>query len=337
MYCPECGKQIPDSSKFCLHCGYKIENLNLKDEKRNIPKKEVTPQKTDNKIKENKNAFESHLVVLIGILAICAIVLVSVIISQKPNKNTEYSESTSFASGLIPAFVNQSSSITDTPVHTTEPTTIPINPIFNGTWRDQIYREGVEWIQYELIFDVEKDQFWINTISDAGRVKMTGPEHLALNGDDFILTSGGFKFTYDKENDTLTTDSKMFTPPFERYSDETKNTAFGANPDDYKAKKKSFSGTETDSKALLTNSEAFTVAQYIVKQELVSPSTAKFCKITEAECVFNSSTGKWTVRGWLDSQNEYGAMVRQNFTAVFKPVKDSSGNIGYKNGVALMF
>lgn len=29
MYCPTCGKQTPDNSAFCLHCGSKIDNASV--------------------------------------------------------------------------------------------------------------------------------------------------------------------------------------------------------------------------------------------------------------------------------------------------------------------
>ena len=208
--------------------------------------------------------------------------------------------------------------------------------IYSGTWRDQVYREGKEWIQYELVIDCSNNQFWINTISDAGRVKMSGPETIVEIDRTHIKTSGGFRFTYNKKSDSLNTTSKMFTPPFTRYSSNTSNDAFGANSDDYKAKSQTVTGSTIPKGGLFTKAEAFTVAQYIVKQELVSPSSAKFCKVTEATATFNSTTGKWTVKGWVESKNTYGTLVRHNFTAVFKPVK-KNGDIGYNSGTALLY
>lgn len=29
--CPECGKEISDTSKRCVHCGYKLKKLDYKD------------------------------------------------------------------------------------------------------------------------------------------------------------------------------------------------------------------------------------------------------------------------------------------------------------------
>jgi hypothetical protein len=234
---------------------------------------------------------------------------------------------------------NSNNKSTPKPANTSIPATEKTSfsdSIFNGTWRDQVYREGKDWIQYELVIDCAKNQFWINTISDAGRVNMFGPETIVEIKDNYIKTSGGFEFTYDKKSDSINTDSAMFTPPFTKYSSKSSNDAFGVNPDDYKAKSQTVTGSTVPEGGLFTKAEAFTAAQYIVKQELVSPSSAKFCKVTEATATFNSTTGKWTVKGWVESKNTYGTVIRQNFTAVFKPVK-KNGDIGYNSGTALLY
>lgn len=89
--------------------------------------------------------------------------------------------------------------------------------------------------------------------------------------------------------------------------------------------------TGNSSLANFTNSEAFTVALEVVRQNLKSPSTAKFCKYTEASCTYNASTNYWTVTGWVDAQNSFGATIRQNFTAKFQPVRKGE-QIGCEHG-----
>ena len=61
--------------------------------------------------------------------------------------------------------------------------------------------------------------------------------------------------------------------------------------------------------------DAFVVAENAVKEKLKSPSTAQFCTTTEATIGRNGNT--WTVKGWVDAQNGYGAMVRANFVVTF--------------------
>jgi len=61
--------------------------------------------------------------------------------------------------------------------------------------------------------------------------------------------------------------------------------------------------------------DAFVIAEKVVKEKLKSPSTAQFCTTTEATIGRNGNT--WTVKGWVDAQNGYGATVRANFVVTF--------------------
>lgn len=79
-----------------------------------------------------------------------------------------------------------------------------------------------------------------------------------------------------------------------------------------------------------TNAEAFTVAQDIVEKNLKSPSTAEFCKVTDAE-ITHLGNGEYMVYGWVDAQNGYGAVLRTNFLVTYTAIKQGN-DIGYKNG-----
>ena len=78
-----------------------------------------------------------------------------------------------------------------------------------------------------------------------------------------------------------------------------------------------------------TDAEAFTVAEYVVKENLKAPSTAQFCKITEATITYLGNK-KYEIKGWVDAQNSFGAMIRQNFTVTYTAVKKGS-DIGCTN------
>lgn len=79
-----------------------------------------------------------------------------------------------------------------------------------------------------------------------------------------------------------------------------------------------------------TNAEAFTVAQDIVEKNLKSPSTAEFCKVTDAE-ITHLGNGEYMVYGWVDAQNGYGTVLRTNFLVTYTAIKQGN-DIGYKNG-----
>lgn len=58
--------------------------------------------------------------------------------------------------------------------------------------------------------------------------------------------------------------------------------------------------------------DAITIAEKEVKAQLKAPSTAKFCR--SSEYTVSRSSNTWTVSGWVDAQNSFGATLRNNFT-----------------------
>lgn len=61
-----------------------------------------------------------------------------------------------------------------------------------------------------------------------------------------------------------------------------------------------------------SESTAFVDATSEVEKKLKAPSTAEFCDSYEAEIQKDGNT--WTVEGWVDAQNSFGAMIRSDFT-----------------------
>jgi len=91
------------------------------------------------------------------------------------------------------------------------------------------------------------------------------------------------------------------------------------------------SNSSRPSEHYITNQEAFYAAQEIVKENLKSPSTAKFCSYSEAKILYLGN-GQYQVSGWVDAQNSFGAMLRKNFVATFTEMKDAKGEVGFKGG-----
>jgi len=62
---------------------------------------------------------------------------------------------------------------------------------------------------------------------------------------------------------------------------------------------------------------AFKMAVYFVRNGLKAPSTAQFCSFEDAKIKMKLSKKgdrmNYEVRGWLDAQNSYGAMLRSYF------------------------
>lgn len=64
MQCPECGREISDTSKNCIHCGYILREEN------------ITPQQTVVHVEAPKKARSSSKFLIIGItLYLCALIL----------------------------------------------------------------------------------------------------------------------------------------------------------------------------------------------------------------------------------------------------------------------
>lgn len=62
-----------------------------------------------------------------------------------------------------------------------------------------------------------------------------------------------------------------------------------------------------------TKNSVWACATDIVKQNLKSPSGAKFCPVYEAK-VYNQSGDEYIVTGYVDAENSYGAEIRTKFT-----------------------
>ena len=83
---------------------------------------------------------------------------------------------------------------------------------------------------------------------------------------------------------------------------------------------------EEVSSARHTDSEAWVCAQKIVKDSLKSPSSAKFCSMSDAT-ITHLGNGKYKVTGWVEAQNSFGTVLRKNFTVTYLAQPS-----GFKNG-----
>ena len=58
--------------------------------------------------------------------------------------------------------------------------------------------------------------------------------------------------------------------------------------------------------------DAQVIAEKVVKNNLKSPSSAEFC--SSSQMTITVSGDSWTIKGWVDAQNGFGATLRNNFT-----------------------
>ena len=204
---------------------------------------------------------------------------------------------------------------TTTPKPTPKPTPTPKRDMsfMDGTWRDEVYREGNSWVQFEVVIDTNAGTVSINSITENERSVMSGDMKITEYGENYI-SAGGYVFTY-LDGDLLDVNSALFTnPPLTRYSENTVNDAFGADESDYRKTSPSSSSSTAylseDVKATL-----WALAENAVKNELKSPSSASFPSSYGSNDVsFGMSGDLYYVSAWVEAQNSLGVMLRRDFT-----------------------
>ena len=68
---------------------------------------------------------------------------------------------------------------------------------------------------------------------------------------------------------------------------------------------------------------AYYACEGFVGDRLKAPSTARFSGVEEASVSRSQASPKWfTVRGWVDSQNGFGAQMRNDFSCVVEETSD---------------
>lgn len=72
----------------------------------------------------------------------------------------------------------------------------------------------------------------------------------------------------------------------------------------------------------VSETDAIVAAKDAVKARLKAPSTAKFCSYSDFDVSHSGDT--WTVEGWVDAQNGFGATIRSKFRVVVKMTNSSS-------------
>lgn len=59
--------------------------------------------------------------------------------------------------------------------------------------------------------------------------------------------------------------------------------------------------------------DAIVNAKQVVRERLKSPATAEFPRLDEWEVTQGADGNTWFVNGWVDSQNGFGAVIRNGF------------------------
>lgn len=70
---------------------------------------------------------------------------------------------------------------------------------------------------------------------------------------------------------------------------------------------------------------AITAAKMAVEEHLKSPSTADFC--SQSEMTISNSGNSWTVSGYVDAENSFGATVREYWTVTMTVSGETAKNV----------
>lgn len=119
--------------------------------------------------------------------------------------------------------------------------------------------------------------------------------------------------------------------PVPAKSPTTPTTQTSGHSSKYTPSSSSSSGSSsTINTARHSDEDAFYCATLIVEDYLKAPSTAKFCKLSDAT-VTHLGNGEYMVTGWVDAENSYGAMIRSDFVVTYTATEK-----GFKNGNAII-
>ena len=91
------------------------------------------------------------------------------------------------------------------------------------------------------------------------------------------------------------------------------------------------SNTPTVSDGGARKQQAWVCAQDIVNSSLKAPSTAEYCSYPNADITWNGGSD-YTVNGYVDAENGFGAMIRTYFTVTLTLTE-----MGYKNGYVTFY
>lgn len=351
MKCPCCNCDLPDNARFCLQCGAQITRIapsapssfaaqrcrrcgceaaldalfcpecytpfdppapdwrdpaGVAEYEKRKERREYYAEEARRKAGKQKTRSESirKQTIALSIVVGSIILVIFLIAGISAIVNSSRSTASSASSGV------DSSAAVDT-THT------PDLSFMDGTWRDEVYREGSQSIQFEVIINTSAGTVDINSITENARTVMSKAMPITEYGEDYVV-AGGYVFAY-LDGDLLDVNSALFTnPPLKRYSDETVNDAFGVNESDYR---KSTSSSSSKSSYMSDDIKGalWALAEKAVKNDLKSPSTAKFPASYGSSGVSFSRSGElYAVSAYVDAENGFGATVRQYFTVYGK-------------------
>lgn len=225
MFCPNCGKQIPENTKFCSHCGAQQLSVSSADPATSTPGTqpnvaETPKQQPKTAPKKSVNIVVTLLVVLCAFLLGRFVIAPSLLSGEEPNPSNESSQPQQSSQSSQPTQPSQSSQPTQPTV--TDPTVnTPISSyqaVFDGTYI----------IHFQSFFNMETASY--ASKQDNGIIACAdyGYEDDVVKNWVETLYIPVSEFT-DTEKAELESAMKSLYAPFEEIACCTVNYSMGAN------------------------------------------------------------------------------------------------------------
>lgn len=322
MNCPKCGAKVSDKAKFCEECGAQI-----------IRGKSVNPteqEKTTNEIAKSNTEGTLHQVsvpdaivlpkknkICSGKTLFIAIIIMAGVITALAIYN---SESNKYKREIISNFRQIVQSINESNEYISD---LDFKISFRDTVGD-IFASG------DIVFkSAEIEQYSHDTMykvmSDISEKVLSARKDFSAGRDirycDWLCGGNTYKLSDRglQRNGTYIWEDAEYVAKAELYDAYMRE----------KTAQEKNSSTYSPSYITVSDKDdnywyAVTAAQNLVKDELKSPSTAKFSLDTSAYVVERDGND-WRVSGYIDAQNSFGSTLREHWTVTFT-MGDISGS-----------
>lgn len=321
--CPTCKKFVPESAKTCPQCGNtKLVAANAPATSQDTSKTTLQSQSSDSKRDKKENQKQTVLFIFITVImvSVCA-----VIVKFAPTGGTTLKNA-------IEPHVREK--ITELKAQ------YGLSDLsYQFTISEQKYGTfatgEITFISDDIAKFEPKEQYELmqkigtNFFSDLGTtMEFDGYTFMVEHGEGYSVWRTRHGDNYIASYFNLEKNGKEIYDNPNNDLEQHLADELGMTVDEYRDWKESISEKNNSTYISVESNDddywyAVTAAQNLVKDELKSPSTAKFP--IDTSYIVKRNGNDWIVGGYVDAQNGFGAILRQNWVATFT-MGDTSGS-----------
>ena len=184
----------------------------------------------------------------------------------------------------------------------------------NNTYTYSIHLKDISKSEYESIMMISHSEMDDDTKNDYFDIKH------ALNCAGYnpqiickVLSSDSYRLFEYSNGELIYMYRKEFSASSSNSSSSNSSSSSSSSSNSYSSSSNSYSGSSSSYRSADRSRDAWVCAIKYVEDNLKSPSTAKFCKYTDAT-VMRVGEDEYIIHGYVDAQNSFGATVRQIWT-----------------------